>query len=419
MLSRYSTFIRNVSWLGSASLAMKPLWFLFITLLCARLLGAGGYGVLNTALSLGSLTFALASFGLKQYTVREVAADRTRASSFLSNFLLLRMALVVVAAVAALGTALALDYDMPLLAAVGITCLYQGCLSLTDYARSFFQAFEVLKYQAISVVAEKVLVVAGGTLFLYATLQPMWTLAGMAAGMALTAVGTLLFVLRRFAPFRTTLVQPAFWRESFQTLWPFGVASLLGMAFFRIDTVMVEAMGGVVMAGQYGLPFRLVEALNMLPAILVSAATYPRLASLLGSGDRAAARRLVRVVAGVLAAVSLPVALGVALLASPLIEWIAADPALHAGAPALQVLCWAFPLSSLRSLLYFTLSAADQQRFLVGVLTVGVAMNVGLNLYLIPTLGIVGAATATIASEIFLLCIYGVRYGQWLRKPNL
>ena len=418
MPNRYGQLIRNITWLGGASLAVKPLWILFITLVCARLLGAAGYGVLNTALSLASLAFALTNFGLVEFTVREVAAERSNAAPFLSNFLLLRVALVVAAAALAMGSALVLGYEPLLFAAVGVTCLYQGSLSVTEYARSFFKAFEVLRYEAVSVVAEKVLVINGGATLLYATLRPTWTLVGMAVGMTLTAGGTLLFVLRRLAPFRASTIRLTFWRASFQTLWPFGVASLLGMAFFRIDTVMVEAMGGVVMAGQYGLPFRIVEALNMLPAIVVGAAAYPRLARLLRVGERDEAQRLVFILAGLLLALSIPIAAVLAAVASPVIEWIATDPVLHAGTPALRVLCWAFPLNTLINLLYFSLSAADLQRFLVVALLIGVVANVGLNLYLIPTHGIVGASVATIVSQLLLLSIYSVRYYRWLRSPH-
>ncbi|MEL6706062.1 MAG: hypothetical protein AAFP15_17475, partial [Bacteroidota bacterium] len=34
----------NASWLGAANIAVKPLWFVFITVACARVLGADGYG---------------------------------------------------------------------------------------------------------------------------------------------------------------------------------------------------------------------------------------------------------------------------------------------------------------------------------------------------------------------------------------
>lgn len=418
LLSRYGDLLRNATWLGAASLAVKPLWFLFITLLCARVLGAEGYGVLNTALSLCSLTFAVTNFGITQFTVREVAADRSLAPQFLSNFLLLRLGLILCAALLALSAALMLGYDVLLLLAVGIACVYQASLSMAGYARSFFQAFEVLKYQAVSIVVEKGMVVGGGILCLYSTTRPQWTLAGMAVGMTLAAAGTLSFVIRRLVPFKAATVSMQFWRRSSRVLWMFGIASLLGMVFFRIDTVMVEAMEGVVAAGQYGLPFRIVEALSMLPVIVVGEAAYPRLSNLLKAGQRAEARHLIHLMAGLLLAISIPITIGVTILAPLLIGWITPDPALYEGVPVLQVLCWAFPLTSLRQLLYLTLLAADHQRFLVATLGVGVGANVGLNLFLIPTYGIVGAAMATIASELFLLIVCGFRYRSRLYKAD-
>jgi O-antigen/teichoic acid export membrane protein len=414
-LAPYRKLLYNVTWLGLGSLAVKPLWLAFITVLCARELGAEGYGVFNTALSLAGLALSVTGFGVVNYTVREVAGDHSLASRFFTNFIALRLGLAIPAVVAALGVGVALGYDAVLLAAVGLAAAYSAVGGVMEYARSFFQAFEVLKHQALSVVAEKVLVVGGGTAMLLATASPLGTLFGMAAGMALAAAGTVLWVARRLAPFRRSTLDGAFVLQALRTLVPFGLTSLFGMLFFRVDTVMVEAIRGTEAAGQYGLAFRVVEALNMLPLIVVGAAAYPRLSSLFKGESHRELHRLVAVTAGGLLAVSLPIAAAVALTAPLLVGWIATDPRLEAATPVLQVLVWAFPLTSLRNLLFSTLLATDQQRFIATSLGLGVVFNVGLNLALIPPLGIRGAAVATLCSEVTLLAAYGARY-LWQRR---
>ena len=409
-------FLANITWLSLASIAVKPLWFLFITAACARWLGAEGYGVLNTALSLGAVAFSLTNFGAAQFVVRGVARDRESAASLFVHFLALRVGLVAAAVAGVCMTAWALGYGPVLAATAGAACVYQAGLSFTEYARAYFQAFEVLKYEAVTVVVEKALVIGGGIALLLTLASPPWVVAGMAAGTALTASGSLRFVARRVVRVRSLRVNWGYFPAVLPSLLPFGIVSLLGMMFFRLDTVMVEAFLGPVAAGQYGLPFRFVEALNMVPAIVVTAAGYPRLASLFGEGrDREAHRLFMRIGIG-LAVLGLAAAAAVAWGANVLLRWTTDDPELQAAGPVLQTLCWAFPLTSVRALLTAVLLVLDAQRTVAGVLTLGVALNVGANMVLIPALGVVGAALTTLGCEALMIAVYVGVYRLRLRQ---
>lgn len=413
-LASHRVVLRNVAWLSIASAAVKPLWFAFITLLCARVLGADGYGALNTALSVGALAFAFTNLGINQYTVREVAGDRSLATRFLTNFMVLRSGLFVLASAGALGTALMLGYEPELILAVGLSCIYYAAQSLKEYCHSFFQAFEKLRFQAFSVTFEKVLVLIGGTILLLSTQVPHWTVLGMTLGMVVTMGGVIWWTARHVAPFEWSEFDVGFLYRTLRPLIPFGLAGLFSMFFFRVDTVMVEAMLGLSAAGQYGLAFRIVEALNMLPLIVVHAAAYPRLARMVKQGDHAEVPSLVRVVAGSLLVLSLLIALAITLPAPTLVGWISPDPGLEPAAGALRVLVWAFPLTCLRNVMYVVLLALHEQRFIAWVLGIGVLFNVFLNVLLIPYAGIVGAAATTIASETALLLVYAVHYRRRL-----
>lgn len=404
--------LANITWLGLASACAKPFWFVFITFFCAHMLGAEGYGRLNTALALASIAFSLTGLGLRQYTVREVAATPSLASRFYTNFVSLHLLLSLAAAALALCVGAILGYDHALLVATLFACLYQLSLSLLEYNRGFFESFGVLGQQAVSVVVEKALVLLAGSAALLAFAKAEWTLLGMATGAAVTSAGVSVWVGRRLAPFRVELWDAEFLRQSVRPLLPFAVAGVLGMLFFRVDNVMVEAIEGVAAAGQYGLAFRIVEALNMLPLIVAHSAVYPKLSALASQRNEADYRRLVRLTGVTLGVLSMGIAAVVFFSAPLLIGWIANDPQLREAEPVLRLLCWAFPLTAIRTLLYVSLLARGEQRFIALALFVAVALNVSLNALLIPTLGVVGAALTTIASEVLLLGSYLACYHQ-------
>ena len=173
-------------WLGIANIAVKPIWFLFVTALCMRVLGVEGYGRMNAALALAAMGANLIDLGMARYTVREVARDRSLAGPYFSNFLVLRGGLSVFAMLVIVAAAWLLGYRGPALLAAVFASLYVFTLELTNYCRSFYEATENLRRQALMLVVEKVLVVAFGAVLLVFTRSAEWTLAGMAVGMILT-----------------------------------------------------------------------------------------------------------------------------------------------------------------------------------------------------------------------------------------
>lgn len=405
--------LRNITWLGAASIAVKPIWFLFITVLTAEVLGVEGYGVMTVALSLAMIATGFTDVGMGAFSVREVARDRTRASLFLTNFLLARILLVLLAMTVTLGAGLLLGYRGLVLWAVVFAGIYTMSLSVITYARSFFQAFEVLRYEAISLLAEKAFVVGLGLTLLYVTRSPAGTLLGMAVGMALVTVLTLFWIHLRLAPLRPSAFSAAFVRSSLRRLIPFALIALLSVVYIRTNLILVEQLLGTTEAGQYGLAFRILEALNLIPMIVATSAIYPRLSALQHRGDLQTIRQVFRRGALALGAVGIAAAALIAWTAPAAVEFVirvrGIDPAFAASVPALQILVWSFPFAGLNALFHAGLIAMDHQRFLVLALAIGSALNIALNLFAIPTWGIVGASAATLGSEIVLFILYGAR----------
>src|SRR5690606_18609632 len=161
------TLLRNISWLGFASALVKPIWFVFITAACMRLLGVGEFGVMWAALSLGMIPTATIDLVMSQDTTLQVALTPSHASRFFTNLLSLRFGNAVVAWISALVAALLLGYDKGALAAVAFATIYTLALSITNVCRAVYHAFEDLRQEAIMLVVEKVLVIGMGFAALY------------------------------------------------------------------------------------------------------------------------------------------------------------------------------------------------------------------------------------------------------------
>jgi O-antigen/teichoic acid export membrane protein len=104
---------------------------------------------------------------------------------------------------------------------------------------------------------------------------------------------------------------------------------------------------------------------------------------------------------GVLASAGLAIIVGGAgyVLATPLLVLLfGADYA--AATPAFRILCLGLPIVFVIWILHATAISVDRERLLARTALVGLAVNVGLNLFVIPRYGGSGAALATVVGEL-------------------
>jgi O-antigen/teichoic acid export membrane protein len=391
--------LKNLSWLTVGNAVVKPVWFVFITWVCIRMMGLGEYGAMTATLGLMGILDGSLTLGTSDYSIREIARDRTQSSIYFSNFLPFRLVL----------SSLALGLGLLAEIAIGnsdllVTALFAGTYvlmrNLTEYCRVIFRAHEDFRIQAFSTIWEKVFVVGLGTIFLFRVPSAASALMGMSLGMALTFVANYRWVTKKFADLRHALVQTSFFREGLPKAIPLGLASIFVLLFFRTDTVMIEAFKGELVTGQYALAFRVVEALLMLPA-MVTMVLLPRLSDLFrGDGDEFRS----------LGKLSVLALFGISILISIVIAWLAPwivrtlDPSPEA-APAvalMRILIWIFPLAGVNSILATILTASDRQHRLARALGIAAVINIALNLFLIPRYAAGGAAFATIVTQLLV-----------------
>ncbi len=406
--------LRNISWLATGSLLVKPAWFLFLTAVCMRFLSADGYGVMNTALWFMAIAAMVSDFGTSHYAVREVARHRDEAADYFSNLLLVRALVFAPVLIGAVITAWAIGYSGAELLTMMLAGLYSLSNRMAEFCRSFFRAFEILRLESFSVIAEKILVVVGGTVALVTVATPASALAGMTVGMAVLVLLNVWWIHARLAEFSLRRIKRAFVRRAIRDSVPLGFVNLFSVAFVSVGVVVLEIISGESAAGQYGAAYRIVEALQLLPYVVV-AAILPRMSALFHEGDhRQFASVLGRSVAGV-AGVGLLIALPLSIAGPWVIQLLTSDTSFGPSGPLLSVLSWAFPLTALNMLLTAALIAADEQYYLSVLLGIGTAASIALNVLFVPDY----AATATAAVFIGLQVLVAVaslqRYTQVTR----
>ncbi len=374
--------------------------FAFVML---RILGPANAGIYYYAIVIFGWFDILTNFGLNTLLTREVARDRSAAARYLFNSTALRLAL------SALGVPLLLGFlavrqatVSPALegqAIAAIVLLYLGLLpnSISTGLTALFYAFEKAEYPAaITTVSTIVKVTLGlGTLLLG------WGVVGLAGGAVITNLVTLTvlgWLARPLAGgvFAERLDRPLL-RQMVGESWPLMINHLLATVFFKIDIVLMEAINGNTVVGQYSTAYKWLDALNIIPAFLTMA-LLPVMARQ-AHEDRPALRRNYALAVKLLVIVALPVAVITTFIAAPLIRVLGGAEYLPAGGIALQIMIWSIPIGWINSVTNYVIVALDRQRTLMFAFAAGVIFNVITNLLLLPAYSYRAAAAITILSE--------------------
>lgn len=395
-----SRVLANIGALGLTSATLGLSYFI-LSVGVARELGVAELGLFSVAVTISLFANRVAESGIHQIVVRELSrspetSDRITAAGIHARlitagaaFLVALVGLIVVAATAEL---------------IVVTLLLTAFVVLHGIARVFlaFTHAELrMGVETAVLMPSSVLIMAVGWLILglgnglvglawvYAAagvleVSVAWSLACRHLGNPLSAGGS-------FSP-----------GSILRASWPIGMAGLAAFLYYRIDTLMLSRLVGDAVTGVYNMAFNLLYIPNLIFWALTGAA-FPLLAAASTERDQSRLVGMYRrlVVAGL--AVGLLVAFIYPVRGTVLS--IAYGPV---GGDASPVLTWLL-LSQVFSFVAAaggtTMNATGRQ---VGAMVVGLSglvVNVGLNAVLIPKLGAVGAAQATLATEALVALV--------------
>jgi O-antigen/teichoic acid export membrane protein len=187
--------------------------------------------------------------------------------------------------------------------------------------------------------------------------------------------------------------------------WPLVVSALFGLLIYNSDLIFIRLLRDREAVGFYAAGYTLVSFLINL-GLAYGLSLLPALTRLREAP--AEQLRLHHTAHAHVVALSLPIALGGCLLAGAIIRLVF-GPAYAAAATALAILSWSVPVSVLRDVSVAALITAGREDAVMRLTGQSAILNLVLNLTLIPFLGIVGAALATVATESVRLVLASVQ----------
>jgi O-antigen/teichoic acid export membrane protein len=390
-------FRRGLVLTGFGSLA--GLVFLFLeTIIAARLLSTDAYGRYVLLLATVNLLVMAIDFGCKTAVTQLIASgDRTRQAAVVGTGLAFRCTVIVSASVLVWvfqGLLAIVDPSPTLGEYVGYVPLMVATASLDELLSAMLQGFQAYRPMAAVQIARAVLR-TGLTVVL---------LVGFDAGVAaLVYSWSISFALAAAYQYWAMPVRNVWgWRwgllaEMLRFGFPLQVTRVLWFASARLHVALLGALAGSASVAYFAVAARIPEALQILCDAYFRV-YFPTITSLLAAGRRQAAdlvfERSLRLVSFGGALVAL-----VAAAFSEEIITLLFSSKYASSAPAFALLMIALHMTVLVNVLGYTLTAAGRPGRSLRVDVVRTAVIVGGDLVLIPILGVVGAAYATVAAS--------------------
>jgi O-antigen/teichoic acid export membrane protein len=385
----------------------------------ARKLGQGGLGAFVFAIAyLGFVTVAV-DLGLDRYMLRAVVRDRRGADHMFFNVLALKLALATpLFAVGLLGVHV-LGYSEQ--ATLTALALAPGVLadSLSRTQTAYFMAHERGGPPSVADAIQRILSAGLGIAALTAGYDVVAVAGTYSIG---SGVGVLIgfVLLHRTIGVPKRAIGYRRWRALAAKSVPFAMQDTFSVLLARMDTLILSLIAAQAAVGRYGAAYRLFESTFLITYAL--AGSFSAMYTYLGPHTNPPVRFVFQQSLKLAVVVLTPLTIVFAVLARPICELIYGTSFGSAALP-LRILAPAVVLMSIITLCVGVVVSQANARQVVFPAAGVTALNLVLNLILIPLYRDTGAATAMLATEIvyavwmILLARRAVGSVQW--RPML
>lgn len=400
-------YLKSAFWLTSSRL-LSMVVSLAATFYIARTLGPQNFGELSYAQSvLAILTVLSASIGA---LYRDIVRRPEEESRLLGTAWCIHFITSLISVLMTIMFALLLPHDRLTVLILGILCLTQ-----------FFSPFSIIQNIFYAKTETKWLsIVTLGLHIFISTLKILVMLSGQGvvvlAGVlvleqALMAIGyVLLYHFLHHGSLFTWKFDPTYARQLLIDSLPIVFVAASGIIAARIDQLFIKHFLDMTSVGLYGVAIQLSEIWQFVPGILLTA-VFPAIIN--ARVHRKTYKRRLGLLIISLASYGIAIASLLTIFAPAVIELIY-GPAYSGASEPLRIYIWSL-VGMILGLLSTQFLLAENQRTVQMVSASGpLILNIILNIYLIPRMGMSGAAIATVVSyslyPIFPLLFKRVRH---------
>lgn len=405
--SPFQTIAKNTSWLTFAQIIVMLISAVGGILL-ARYLGAADFGKYGFAISFVTLFAIFSDFGVSQLLINEVSQDTSLAKKYFDRLITLKIILGIFAFVVILILIQLVEKSPETRTLVLIAALGVIVGSISSLITPIFRAFEKMKYEAYFKIFGSALIFLSIIAVIVFKLKILHVVQFQLLVGIIVGVTSLIFLQKKF--FKVSLkFNVTFWIQTLKRSWPLGVSAIFISIYYHLDTVMLGLWKSDQVVGWYNIDYKILMLILAFVGLYYSA-VFPTLSKLVKTSLESV-KKLGHISLKFMIILSIPVCVTATMIPEKIINILYGDSFIEA-APALQILIWTAFFIAINGFYGNALIvAAHRKTYLKGV-GIGAAINVILNIILIPPFSLEGAAIATVVTELYVLAYMYFHYNK-------
>ena len=385
----------------TAEIISRILQFIIFVYL-ARTLGKDNFGIFSFGLAFALLVMVIVDFGLNQLFIREISRNKKLASKYLFNGIVIKIFLAIFAMLFAYLFLNIMNYSSEVKTVAYIMLLFALIQSFNELNFSIFRAFERMYYEMGTKIFRMLILIS---LIFYLIKNNYGFIASVLA-FPITE-----FIVLGIA---TLLVYSKFTKISFEFDYAFSkmIVKESSLFFFSlifttlylyVDQIMISKFRNTTEVGIYSAAANIIIALIFIP-LMYANSIYPVISRFYITSKKSLKLAYERSFKYMLV-LGLPIAAGIYKLSDKIILLLYGKEYL-ASAVVLSILSVYIFLKFLNPITGYTLMATDKQGTRLFSQATAAIINIILNFILIPLYGIIGAAFATLITEIIFFFMY-------------
>lgn len=405
-MSSARTIAKNAGVFFTADIISRLISFLIIVML-ARFLGEVGLGKYAFVVAFVWILSTLTDLGISTLLVREIARNKAKTIKYLKNALSLKLVLGI--AMMIISFIVILFFNKPLDV---IIMVYLAIIStfLSQYSLSFkalFQAYEVMEYEAITRLVERVIAISLGFYLLSHNYGLISFFVVLILSQAVSFILSFILVHKKIVKISIG-VDLKTWKYLLKYSLPFWFTFVFSLIYFKVDTVMLSLMKGDAVVGWYNAAYNIAIALNVIP-VAIAVSVFPVFSKYFKTKKKLF-KALYKKAFYYSVALALPIIAGGFLLSKKLILFIYGDSFIPHSVIALQILIFSSIFLFLSYLSGQVLNSIRKPHLFAYSTATCLVLNIVLNFILIPSMSYRGASISTVIAEAlnFFILFYFV-----------
>jgi len=392
---------KNAAWLISGRIA-QSLLALVVGALTARYLGPSNFGSINYAASLTAFIAPVLYLGLNATLVRELIKRPNREGEVLGTSLVIGFAASFVCFIGVCAFAFFVNASETEI--IIVCCLYSiGLLfRAADMLQFWFQAKLQSKYYAISTLIAYTAVSVYRIILLITHKSVYWF--ALSAVIDYGMIALVLFIAYRRRGGAKLSFSKTVAAEMFKTSKHYILPALMVSIFAQTDKLMLQWMIGREVVGYYSAAATICGLSSIMCASIIT--SFRPIIFENKDKSEAAYEGSITQLYSIIIYLSLAQCIGISLLNNELVSLLY-ESAYAPAAPVILVLVWYTGFSYIGAVRNIWILGENKQKLLWKINLSGVACNVVLNLCLIPLWGMLGAATASLVTQLFTNVVLG------------